>query len=471
MSAGKMSENIRAALVVGDVMVDRYIIGETSRLSPEAPVPVVAAREHDLRPGGAANVASGVAALGVPVTLLAVTGDDIPARELGTLVGQFGVDFKPVAFNHLRTTEKVRIVSGPQQIVRIDYETGVDGPALEELMDRYVSMLPNYAAVIFSDYNKGVLSRLPEMLAAARRLGIPTFVDPKVANPEHYRDAFLIKPNAKEFAALFGENGALADRANEALGRYGWDHMVVTRSADGMTHFSKDGCERHFPAEAQEVYDVSGAGDTVLAALTVGFLRGMSVPEAIAQANAAASIAVSHAGTYVVTKDDVEAQLSECGGGKNKVRSLDELLRKLGQAKFNGARIVFTNGCFDILHAGHVRYLAEARRMGDLLVVGLNGDESIRRLKGASRPVNGFEDRAEVLAGLASVDFVVGFDEDTPTHLIEAIKPHVLVKGGDYSIETIVGAETVIALGGQVVTVPLVKDKSTTAIIARVIQV
>lgn len=457
----------KAALVVGDVMLDRYIIGHASRLSPEAPVPVVAARDHDRRPGGAANVAAGIAALGVPATLLAVTGEDVPAKELGDLVRQFGVDFQPVTFGHLRTTEKIRVVSGPQQIVRIDYEAGVDGPALDELMERYLAILSHHSVVVFSDYNKGVLRRLPEMLAAARKLGIPTFVDPKVANPEHYRDAFLIKPNAKEFAALLGEDGSLADRARTAQDAYGWDHIVVTLGADGMVHFPKDRVERSYPAETHEVYDVSGAGDTVLATLTVGYLAGMGLPEAIANANAAASIAVSHAGTYVVTRADVDARLSEQAAGNGKLRSLDGLMHKLGQAKFSGANVVFTNGCFDILHAGHVRYLTEARRMGDLLVVGLNGDASICRLKGPSRPVNGFDDRAEVLAGLGCVDFVIGFDEDTPAFLIEAIKPHVLVKGGDYTIENIVGADTVLALGGKVITLPLVEGRSTSAIIAR----
>jgi D-beta-D-heptose 7-phosphate kinase/D-beta-D-heptose 1-phosphate adenosyltransferase len=457
----------KAALVVGDVMLDRYIIGDASRLSPEAPVPVVAARDHDRRPGGAANVAAGIAALGVPATLLAVTGEDVPAKELGDLVRQFGVDFQPVTFSHLRTTEKIRVVSGLQQIVRIDYETGVDGPALDELMERYLALLPRHSAVVFSDYNKGVLRRLPEMLAAARRLGIPTFVDPKVADPEHYRGAFLIKPNTKEFNALLGEDGSLNNRARGALDAYDWDHIVVTRSAEGMVHFPKVAQERHYPAEAHEIYDVSGAGDTVLAALTVGYLTGISLPEAIAQANVAASIAVSHAGTYVVSRADFNARLSEQRLGNGKVRDLDSLLQKLGQAKFSGAKVVFTNGCFDILHAGHVRYLNEARRMGDLLVVGLNGDASICRLKGPSRPVNGFEDRAEVLAGLGCVDFVIGFDEDTPALLIEVIKPHVLIKGGDYTIENIVGADTVLALGGKVMTLPLVEGRSTSAIIAR----
>lgn len=458
----------KAALVVGDVMLDRYIIGDASRLSPEAPVPVVAARDHDRRPGGAANVAAGIAALGVPATLLAVTGEDVPAKELGDLVRQFGVDFLPVTFGHLRTTEKIRVVSGPQQIVRIDYETGVDAIALDELMERYLALLPRHAAVVFSDYNKGVLHRLPEMLAAARRLGIPTFVDPKVANPEHYRGAFLIKPNAKEFSALLGEGGSLDVLARGALDAYDWDHIVVTRSADGMVHFPKGAQERNYPAEAHEIYDVSGAGDTVLAALTVGYLTGFSLPESIAQANAAASIAVSHAGTYVVSRADFDARLSEGPLGNGKVRDVDSLLHKLGHAKFNGARVVFTNGCFDILHAGHVRYLAQARRMGDLLVVGLNGDASIRRLKGPSRPVNGFNDRAEVLSALACVDFIVGFDEDTPASVIEAIKPQVLVKGGDYTIDTVVGAESVLARGGKVITIPLLEGRSTSAIIQKV---
>jgi D-beta-D-heptose 7-phosphate kinase/D-beta-D-heptose 1-phosphate adenosyltransferase len=455
------------ALVVGDVMLDRYIIGSASRLSPEAPVPVVAARDHDLRPGGAANVAAGIAALGVPATLLAITGEDVPAKDLADQVKLFGVDFRPLSFGHLRTTEKIRVVSGPQQIVRIDYETGVDAAALTELMTTYLEILPQFSAVVFSDYNKGVLHRLPQMLAAARELGIPTFVDPKVADPEHYRGAFLIKPNAKECEALLGDSGELEERLLGGLARYGWENVVLTCSGDGMWHFQNGGVVKHYPAEAREVYDVSGAGDTVLAALTVAYLRGSSLSEAIEQANLAASVAVTHAGTYVVTREDLDAALGECAREDGKVRSLAGLQHKLSQSKFNGAKVVFTNGCFDILHAGHVRYLNAARKRGDLLVVGLNGDDSIRRLKGASRPVNTFADRAEVLAGLACVDFVVGFDEDTPEHLIETILPDILIKGGDYTVDTIVGAKTVLARGGRVETIPLVEGKSTTAIIAR----
>ena len=464
---GSAARGAPRALVVGDLMLDRYVIGNASRLSPEAPVPVVVANQHDVRPGGAANVAAGIAAQGVATTLLGVTGDDEPSRQIGSLVENYGVDYRPLRFASLRTTEKVRVVSGPQQIVRIDYETQVDSDALDALMDEYLKVLPEYSAVVFSDYAKGVLRRLPEMLAAARKLDIPTFVDPKVPDPEHYRGAFLIKPNAREFASLLGEDGDLTELAQHGLRTYGWDNIVVTRSAEGMVHACNQGSVRHYTAETFEVFDVSGAGDTVLATLTATYLKGAALPDAIDVANRAAAIAVSHAGTYVVTLEDLAAQAANADTGSGKIRSLEAVVLKLAQAKFNNAQVVFTNGCFDILHAGHVRVLAEARRQGDLLVVGLNSDESIARLKGPSRPVNVFDDRAEVLAGLESVDFVVRFDDDTPIRLIEGILPDVIVKGGDYDPDSIVGADVVRAKGGKVVVVPLLAGRSTTSIIDR----
>lgn len=464
---GNEASGAPRALVVGDLMLDRYVIGNASRLSPEAPVPVVVASQHDVRPGGAANVAAGIAAQGVETTLLGVTGEDESSEQIGALVAKYGVDYQPLRFTHLRTTEKVRVVSGPQQIVRIDYETQVDSAALDALMDEYLRILPDFSAVVFSDYAKGVLRRLPEMLAAARERGIPTFVDPKVPDPEHYRGAFLIKPNAREFAGLLGEDGDLTELAQHGLRTYGWDNIVVTRSAEGMVHACNQGSVRHYTAETFEVFDVSGAGDTVLATLTAAYLKGHPLADAIDIANRAAAVAVSHAGTYVVTQADLAAHISGTEAVSGKIRTLDGVVLKLAQAKFNNTQVVFTNGCFDILHAGHVRVLAEARRQGDLLVVGLNSDESIARLKGPTRPVNSYDDRAEVLAGLESVDFVVRFDDDTPIRLIEEIQPDIIVKGGDYDPDTIVGADVVRAKGGKVVIVPLLAGRSTTSIIDR----
>lgn len=465
--AARHQQNQTSVLVVGDVMVDRYIIGDASRLSPEAPVPVVTARHHDMRPGGAANVASGIAALGFSTTLLAVTGDDRQAGELKALVEEHGVSFCALRFAKLTTTEKIRVLSGPQQIVRIDYEIQIDSNTLDQLMEEYHRILPSFSAVVFSDYAKGVLDRLPVMLASARALGIPTFVDPKVNDPAHYQNAFLIKPNAKEFEALLGSEGDIVERASKGIVQYNWDHVVVTQSGEGMVHVNAEKRADHYPAQALEVFDVSGAGDTVLAALTAGCLRGYSMADAIHLANRAAAIAVSHAGTFVVTQGDIDRAEAEDFAGGKKIRTADDLMRKLGQTKFNGARIVFTNGCFDIVHAGHIRVLEESKRQGDVLVVGINSDESVRRLKGSTRPVNSFEDRAEVIAGLSCVDFVVRFEEDTPQALVDRIKPHVLVKGGDYRAEDIVGAEVVIANGGRVVVVPLLDGRSTTSILAK----
>lgn len=464
-------------LVVGDAMIDRYIIGETHRISPEAPVPVVQAGREDIRAGGAANVAANVRALGARCTLLTVCGDDAAGLDLLRLMDGHGVVSDCVVDAGQRTTQKTRLLSGAQQIARIDHDGRASEKARTELarqLDAHLAARTDAArgdevrAVIFSDYDKGALADLPALLAIARRHGVPAFVDPKGADPARYAGATLLKPNAREFQALFGPcpEERLADRARLALADLDLDHLVVTRGAKGILMVSRNGEVVDHPTAAIEVFDVTGAGDTIMAALVVGIAEGLSMAAAIDQANLAASIAVSRPGTYVVTRSDLDERLHRRDHSHTKLLPLPVLLERLDRARRNGTRIVFTNGCFDVLHAGHVRLLDLARRQGDMLIVGLNSDASVRQLKGPARPVNDLADRAEVLSGLTSVDHVVAFEDDTPLALITAIRPDVLVKGGDYTAQTIVGADLVREGGGTVIIAPLLSGRSTSAILA-----
>ncbi|WP_066716970.1 D-glycero-beta-D-manno-heptose 1-phosphate adenylyltransferase [Sphingomonas pituitosa] len=457
-------------LVVGDAMIDRYIIGETHRISPEAPVPVVRAGREEIRAGGAANVAANVAGLGPRCSLLTICGDDAAGADLARLMADHGVALDAVVEAGQRTTQKTRLISGVQQIARIDQDSTAGPAARADLANRFERSLDGVCAVIFSDYDKGTLADLPTLIAIARRRGVPSFVDPKAPDPARYAGASLLKPNAREFHALFGAcpEDRIAARAQQALAELDLDYLVVTRGAKGILMVSRDGDVVEHPTEALEVFDVTGAGDTIIAALVAGIAEGLPMAAAIDQANLAASIAVSRPGTYVVTRADLEERLDRRSHGASKLVSLPLLLARLDQARAGGARIVFTNGCFDMLHAGHVRLLELARRKGDLLVVGLNADASVRRLKGGARPVNGLSDRAEVLSALTSVDHVVAFEEDTPLDLIRAIRPDILVKGGDYSAETIVGADLVRDAGGEVVIAPLLAGRSTTAMLAAI---
>jgi D-beta-D-heptose 7-phosphate kinase/D-beta-D-heptose 1-phosphate adenosyltransferase len=454
-------------LVVGDAMVDRYIIGETTRISPEAPVPVIRAAREDIRPGGAANVAANVVALGQRCALLTICGDDAAGQELGRMMEHCKVVLDCVLDPGRHTTQKTRVISGVQQIARIDHDGSVGDAARRELARRYEARLDGVRAVILSDYDKGALTDLPTLLAIAREHGVPTFVDPKCADRSRYTGAFLLKPNAREFHALFGDcaDDRIADRAATVLDAMALEYLVVTRGAKGILMVSRDGDVVDHPTEALQVFDVTGAGDTIMAALVVGIVEGLPIAAAIDQANVAAGIAVSRPGTCVVSRGDLEERLYRRDHAMTKLVPLPLLAAKLAHARETGARIVFTNGCFDVLHAGHVRLLDLARRQGDVLVVGLNDDASVTRLKGPTRPVNDQADRAEVLSALASVDHVVAFEQDTPLELIRAIRPDVLVKGGDYALHDIVGADLVRSGGGTVFIAPMLAGRSTTAIL------
>lgn len=455
-------------LVVGDIMLDRYVIGEVSRISPEAPVPVLAAKHEENRPGGAANVAANISAMGGRATLLAVVGEDSASTELEACLQRYDVNTLFVKDSQGGTTQKTRLVVGSQQIARVDRDVRPTGQTQQRLLDEFERQVKGYDLVVFSDYAKGTLDRLPEFLDVAAKQGVPTLVDPKRVTPAFYRGAYLLKPNNNEFIGLFGAYGSdqeLVAKASAAIDGLQLQHLVITRGAKGMVIVSAGGHTDFVPTRARDVFDVSGAGDTVLAALATELSAKRSISDAVHRANVAAGIAVSHPGTYVVSEQEIDAQDNDFSHEHPKVLTEDQLKIALVNPRLHGKKIVFTNGCFDILHPGHVRLLKAARALGDVLVLGLNSDDSVRKLKGPSRPINNFAHRAEVLAGLASVDYIVEFDAPTPLETIQYVQPDVLVKGGDYPVADIVGYSEVTARGGQVLALDFHDGYSTTKIV------
>ena len=473
------SANIRC-LVVGDLMLDEYLWGKAERISPEAPVQVVDVIREELRLGGAGNVVHNLAALGAQVSVCSVVGDDQNGREL---LGQFchhQIDTQAIFLDpDRRTSRKTRVVAAHQQIVRIDRESREALPAaVEQLLCHWITARAgDYSVVVLSDYNKGVLT--PAVIAAAVSAavahGIPVLVDPKGTDYSRYSGATLLTPNRKEAEAAskiaITDTASLAQAASVIMEATGIQHLLITRSEEGMSLFSKEGGVVHIPTVAREVFDVSGAGDTVLATLAVGIASGSGMAESARLANVAAGIAVGKLGTSIVTPQEIIDTVSLAHKDSHvKIKSLDVLTPLIAAEKGRGKRIVFTNGCFDLLHAGHVKYLQKARSLGDLLVLGLNSDASVRRLKGAKRPLIDQDERAHLLAALDCIDYVIVFDEDTPLELITALKPHILAKGGDYSLDGVVGKDIVEAYGGRVELVTFVDGKSTTNIIEKILE-
>ena len=467
-------------LVVGDLMLDEYLWGKAERISPEAPVQVVDVIREELRLGGAGNVVHNLAALGAQVSVCSVVGDDQNGREL---LGQFchhHVDTRAIFLDpDRRTSRKTRVVAAHQQIVRIDRESREALPAaVEQQLCSWISThAGEYKVIVLSDYNKGVLTPavITSAVSAAAASGIPVLVDPKGTDFTRYGGATLLTPNRKEAEAASGisitDAASLTEAASVIMSATGIQHLLITRSEEGMSLFSKGGEIVHIPTVAREVFDVSGAGDTVLAALAVGIASGYSVAESARLANIAAGIAVGKLGTSIVTPQEIIDTVSLAHKDSHaKIKSLDVLSPLIAAEKNRGKRIVFTNGCFDLLHAGHVKYLQKARILGDLLVLGLNSDASVRRLKGPKRPLIDQEERAHLLAALDCVDYVIVFDQDTPLELITALKPHILAKGGDYSLDGVVGRDVVESYGGRVELVTFVDGKSTTNIIERVLE-
>jgi D-beta-D-heptose 7-phosphate kinase/D-beta-D-heptose 1-phosphate adenosyltransferase len=468
----------RRVLVLGDLMLDRFVYGRADRVSPEAPIPVLAVDRESNMLGGAGNVARNVAALGGQVTLIAVIGDDDAGRDLARRVAETpGITPELVTVPGRVTTLKVRYVAGVQQLLRADRETTVPvAPEIEHSLTlRMQAAIANAEAVILSDYAKGGLGArlIAAAVSAAEAHGIPIVADPKGIDFSRYRGVTVLKPNKGELAAATGlpagTDEEIEAAAREALRRSGAAALLVTRSERGLSLVVPGEPSVHLSARAREVFDVSGAGDTALAVLSLALAAKASLADAAAIANVAAGIVVGKVGTALVYPDDLAAALHshQLESAEAKILPLRAVQDLIARWRARGLRIGFTNGCFDLIHPGHVSLLAQARAACDRLVVGLNSDSSVRGLKGDGRPVNTEMARAVVLASLASVDCVAIFEEETPMRLIEAIRPDLLVKGADYTIERVVGAEFVQSYGGQILLATLKQGHSTTGTIAR----
>lgn len=458
-------------LVVGDLMLDRYWYGSTSRISPEAPVPVVKVGHAEDRLGGAGNVALNIASLGAGASLIAVVGRDEAADSLRVKLTSAGIRCDFQVSETRPTITKLRVMSRSQQLLRMDFEEIFTAEDTCELAARATQQLAGVKALVLSDYNKGALENPQPIIAAATALGIPVLVDPKGSDFSRYRGATLLTPNLHEFEAVTGacsNEQELADKGQQLLGELALGALLVTRGEHGMTLIRPGLAALHLPARAREVFDVTGAGDTVISVLAASLAAGEDLPQAVALANIAAGIVVGKLGTATVSGPELRRAVQQEQGSERGVVNEEQLLVDLDVARAHGERIVFTNGCFDILHAGHVGYLEQARKLGDRLVVAVNADESVRRLKGEGRPINPVERRMAVLAGLEAVDWVLSFADDTPERLLSQLKPDILVKGGDYDKESVVGWQIVEAYGGEVKSLDFLDDCSTTAIVEKV---
>lgn len=455
-------------LVVGDVMLDRYWSGDSSRISPEAPVPVVKVGNIENRPGGAANVALNIAALGAGTKLLGLTGQDEEARLLTEHMASVDVTCDFQQCRDYPTITKLRVLSRGQQVIRLDFEEDFAAVDTRPLLDKVAENIGNYQVMIISDYNKGALGEVQQMIQTARAKGVKVLVDPKGCDFEKYRGATLLTPNLSEFEAVVGhckDEQELVEKARRLIAELELEALLVTRSEKGMTLIRNGEEEFHLPALAQEVYDVTGAGDTVISVLAAALSAGSSIEQACALANAGASVVVGKIGTSTVSP--IELAKSVYGSHESGFGCLTQAQLQIAvkAAALRGEKIVMTNGCFDIIHAGHVSYLNSARQLGDRLIVAVNSDASVRALKGEGRPVNQCDRRMTVLSALGAVDWVVEFDEETPERLISEILPDVLVKGGDYKVEEIAGHKQVLANGGSVKILQFEDGCSTTAII------
>lgn len=470
----QFGQNDAHALVIGDVMLDRYLIGEVNRISPEAPVPVVLITAEQQRAGGAANVAANLAQLGVTTKMIGLLGQDHEGQALLSAMQTHGIlTTAMLTTTHRPTIAKTRILGGHQQMLRLDQENTTplqpsEHSALLANIDAALAQAP--ALVILSDYAKGLLSETvcQHVIRHCRAQHIPVLVDPKGHDYRKYRGASGLTPNKKETAEACDthqQDPSLIDKATALKHALQLDFLAVTRGEEGITLIDEQ--THQLSATAKQVFDVSGAGDTVIATLAAGLMHGLSAYDSLAIANIAAGVVVGKVGTVPISKAELLDALMTAQGDEqaHKICDLPELLQKVARWKQQQLRIVFTNGCFDLLHAGHVTYLEAARKRGDKLILGLNTDRSVSALKGPTRPVVNENDRARVLAALESVDAVILFDDDTPLALITAIQPQVIAKGSDYTADQVVGGKEVLSWGGEIALIDLVAGRSTTNLI------
>ena len=472
----QFGRNSQHALVIGDVMLDRYLIGYAGRISPEAPVPIVLLNQQNERAGGAANVAANLALLGIKTHMIGCVGNDSEGVTLFKLLQQMGIDTSGVYTSKNRPTiSKTRVLSGHQQMLRLDQESNTafnvdENAGLNAAIQLQLALKPS--VVILSDYAKGLLSEATSqaIIAQCKTSNITVLVDPKGRDYSKYSGATALTPNKKETAEACETNiddDDLIIKASALKQKLHLEFLAVTRGEEGISLI--DDKIHHLPAIAKQVFDVSGAGDTVIATLAAGLIHNLSVLQSLQLANIAASVVVGKVGTVPISQSDLLEALASHQGSEQayKVCDLDAINLKVNAWKKANQKIVFTNGCFDLLHAGHVTYLEAAKKHGDKLILGLNTDRSVSAIKGPNRPVVHENDRARVLAALQSVDAVILFDEDTPLNLINAIRPNVIAKGSDYSAEQVVGGKEVQSWGGEVALIDLVEGRSTSNIIKK----
>ncbi len=455
-------------LIYGDIMLDKYFTGNVSRISPEAPVPIVKVNNEHMTLGGSANVANNIAKLGNSPILLGFIGKDKNGKDLVSLTENEGVKLESLTMTN-PTITKIRVIGGHQQITRLDFEESLKiDTSLFGLLEEKLSKLVNndISVFIISDYLKGscTTESCQLIIKKCKENSIPVIVDPKGNDWNKYNGSYMITPNLKELEQVSGTTIINSDEeikkyALPLLNKFNIEYLLVTRSEKGMILISREHTI-NFPTEAKEVYDVSGAGDTVIATVSLGIALGMKIEDAVKMANIAAGIVVSKFGTTPVYKDELLTAMNDIS---TKLLNRKELIRIIDNEKKKSKKIVFTNGCFDILHKGHLSYLREASKLGDILVLGLNSDASVKRLKGFDRPINNEQDRAEVLSFLDFIDYITIFDEDTPYELIKSISPDILVKGGDYKAEDVVGRE----FSGKVEIIQFVDGYSTTNVISK----
>ncbi|MFC1608442.1 D-glycero-beta-D-manno-heptose 1-phosphate adenylyltransferase [Candidatus Latescibacterota bacterium] len=459
-----------SVIVVGDIMLDEYIIGDSDRISPEAPEPIITEQERRYVPGGAANVALNITALGAQVRLSGVIGDDHDGTMLRSVITESGVDDSGIlTVLGYPTTRKTRLIARGNQVLRVDREstTPVDGSIEKDILERITS-LPE-KVVIVSDYAKGIIT--PGLIAGLTKSGKKVVVDPKSPNFSLYRGAYLVTPNLAELSRSAGVQSLPFDDVEKAgrdlIQSCGIENLLVTLGPEGMLLIERDAPAHHIHSRAREVYDVTGAGDTVIATVASAIAADVPLLDACDVANIAAGIVVGKHFTAATTPEEImEYAFGPSASGK--IVTLKTLLSRIDELKKAGSTIVFTNGCFDLLHMGHITYLNDARGLGDALIVGINTDRSVRELKGDQRPIIPEQERSHMLAALENVDYVILFDEDTPHDLISAIKPDILVKGADYTKEKVVGHDIVESYGGTVALIPLVENMSTSALINRI---
>ncbi|CRK85998.1 Bifunctional protein HldE [Candidatus Providencia siddallii] len=460
-------------LVVGDIMLDRYWHGSVNKISPEAPVPIVSINTTEERPGGAANVAMNIASLGACSRLIGFTGEDNDANILIKLLKQVNVHCELISIPTHNTINKMRILSKNQQLIRIDFEENFNNIDTQPIIERIKKALPHINALVLSDYSKGTLSQIDKIIRLANKADIPVLIDPKKNNFESYRGATILTPNLTEFEAIVGScknNKDTEKKGIELLNYLKLKGLLITRSEQGMILITRNESPIHLSAQAKKVFDVTGAGDTVVGILAASIASGCSIHEACILANAAAGIVVGKLGASTVTKIELKNTIYNYKNYNFGIMNENQLKKAVVNAKLHGERIVMTNGCFDILHAGHISYLTNARKLGDRLIVAVNSDESVRRLKGGSRPINPLNQRMNILIALNVIDWVIAFDDDTPERLIVKILPDILVKGGDYKKEEISGSTEVLNAGGEVKILNFIENISTTNTIKKIIK-